>query len=563
MAGSVLPPRAWRGLLAAASEEWRATPFYKMMLRGADPDRIEHWGRDIRVGDFARGMDIVRGQWRIASEKLPGMHPTPWSAAPPSLHFAARLHAFAWLRDVASVGVSGQEAATVLIESWVEGFGKDFHAAAWAPELVAERLCAWLCHGRPAFEAGDPARRPELLRSLARQARHLQLAVQDLREPLGRIKAGVALVLAGVSGMPEGERLREEGEEALEEACASQFFSDGGHQSRSPAALLDAYCDLVTADDALVRRGIETPRLIRDALPRAAAVLRLFRMSDGRLYAANGGGEGSVETLAAALREAPDTRGFSFATQSAYQRLAAGDVVLLMDVGGAPSPAYGERAHAGALAFELSCGPDRLIVNVGSSPELLPDWRAAGRATNGHSTLVIDDALSATFAQRRNGRGAAHPIGPVVGHRRTEEDDGVLIDAHHDGYRAQYGYLHRRRVFLSSDGRQMWGQDAAAPPLGGARGALRPAPFAVRFHLHPAVRAERTDIHQVTLTPPNGPAWNFVTDARRMEIEASIHLSADSGPQRTRQIVLYGVTDPAAAEDKSPNLVKWKLARVA
>lgn len=563
MAGGVLPPRAWRGLLAAASEEWRATPFYRMMLRGADPEAITQWGRDVRVGDFARGMDIVRGSWRIASEKLPVMAPAPWSAPPPSLHFAARLHSFSWLIDVARVGVSGQEAAAVLIDSWVEGFGRDFHAAAWAPELVAERLFAWLCHGRAAFEQGDPLRRPDLLRSFARQARHLQLAVQDLREPLSRVKAGAALVLAGVSGIPDGERLREEGEETLEEACASQFLSDGGHQSRSPQALLEVYCDLLAADDALVRQGLETPRLVREALPRAAAMLRLFRMSDGKLFCANGGAEGSVETLEAALREAAKAREYSFATTSGYQRLAASDVVLMMDVGGAPAPAYGERAHAGALSFELSCGPDRIIVNVGSGMELLPEWRAAGRATNGHSTLVIDDALSAVFSQRRAGRGAAHPIGPIVGQKRTEEDDGVLIDAHHDGYRAQYGYLHRRRVFLSSDGRQMWGQDAAAPPLGGARAGLKPAAFAVRFHLHPLVRAERSDVHQMTLTPPNGPAWNFVTDARRMEIEHSIYLSGASGPQRSRQIVLYGVTDPGAPEDRSPNLVKWKLARVA
>lgn len=563
MAGGVFPPGAWRGLLSSAAEEWRATPFYKMMLRGADPERVTQWGRDVRTGDFARGMDIVRGQWRIASERLGSVQPVPWSTPPPSLHFAARLHSFSWLVDLAAVGVTGQEAAIVLIDSWVEGFGKDFHPAAWAPELVAERLYAWLCHGRAAFENGDPIRRPYILRSLSRQARHLQLAVQDLREPSSRIKAGAALVLAGVCGIPEGERLREDGEETLEEACASQFLSDGGHQSRSPEALLQACCDFLSVEDALTRQGLETPHLVREALGRATAMLRLMRLGDGRLASMNGGGEGDGAALDAVIREAPATRDFSFATQSGYQRLAAGDVTLVMDVGGAPPPAFGERAHAGALCFEMTSGADRLIVNVGNARELLPAWRAAGRATNGHSTLVMDDALSALFSQRRSGRGAAHPVGPTVGQKRTEEEDGVLIDAWHDGYRAQFGYLHRRRIFLSSDGRQIWGQDAAAPPLGGARTTPKPAPFAVRFHLHPAVRAERTDIHQMTLTPPNGPAWTFVTDARRMEVEQSIYLSASPTPQRSRQIVLYGVTDPGAPEDKSPNLVKWKLSRVA
>ncbi|TPW06488.1 MAG: hypothetical protein FD124_1665 [Alphaproteobacteria bacterium] len=87
--------------------------------------------------------------------------------------------------------------------------------------------------------------------------------------------------------------------------------------------------------------------------------------------------------------------------------------------------------------------------------------------------------------------------------------------------------------------------------------------FAVRFHLHPTVRVERSDVHQMTITPQNGPAWNFVTDARKMDIETSIHLSGAHGPQRTKQIVLWGETKPDMPEDRSPNLVKWKFSRVA
>jgi uncharacterized heparinase superfamily protein len=232
-----------------------------------------------------------------------------------------------------------------------------------------------------------------------------------------------------------------------------------------------------------------------------------------------------------------------------------------MDVGGGPGAIYGERAHAGALGFEMSTGVDRLIVNVGSEPELLPEWRAAGRATNGHSTLIIDDALSAVFQQRR-GRAAAHPVGPIVQHKRTEEDEGVLLETYHDGYRAQYGYLHRRRLFLSSDGREIRGQDAVAPPLAANRTQPKPASFAIRFHLHPSVQAQRSDIYQVTLSPPNGPAWTFITNAQTLELEPSIYLSNAVGPQRARQIVLRGESDPSQREDRSPNLVKWKLAKV-
>jgi uncharacterized heparinase superfamily protein len=556
-----MPSGALRSLLATAPDEWRATPFYKMMLRGGEPDRVLAWGRDFRMGEFGRGMDIVRGSWRLGGERLVGMYPSPWAARPPSKHFAARLHGFEWLIDVESVGVAGREAASALVHAWVEAFGRDFHASAWAPELVADRLYAWLCHGRAAFEDDDPIRRVELLRSYGRQARHLALALNDIRAPLSRVKAGAALVLAGLSGLPDGDRLRELGEETLEEACAAQILSDGGHAARAPELLFRVFCDFRTVDEALPRQGFETPRLIADALPRMAAMLRFFLMSDGGLAAFNGGGEGVPASIAAALAGARSGRSFEFATQSGYQRLAAGDATLLMDVGSAPPAQFGERAHAGALAFEFSAGPARIIVNVGSDYGLPPGWRAAGRPTNGHSTLVVDDALSATFQQRR-GRGAVVPVGPNVVQKRTAEDEGALIEANHDGYRAAYGYIHRRSLYFSADGARLWGQDAIALPLSGGKNTPSPAPFSVRFHIHPAVKIERSDIHEITLTPERGVPWRFATDARRLEVEPSIHLSRGQTAQRTRQIVLYGVTEPSVPEDKPPNVVKWKFSRV-
>jgi uncharacterized heparinase superfamily protein len=163
------PPGAFSKLLSAANDEWRATPFYRLTLGGSDPDQIRQWGKDPRAGDPRRGEEILRGRWRIGAERLARNYSIPWSAPPPSLHFAARLHSFSWLGDVAAVGGTAGVAIIDYISSWNEGFG-DWHAEAWAPELTAERLFAWLCHGRSAFENGDPTARPALMRSFGRQA---------------------------------------------------------------------------------------------------------------------------------------------------------------------------------------------------------------------------------------------------------------------------------------------------------------------------------------------------------------------------------------------------------
>lgn len=557
-------PPAWRSLLSAASDEWRATPFYRVMLRGADPDRVAQWGRDPRKHDGARGREIASGVWRIGSERLSGSWPLPWAAPPPSPHFSARLHSFAWLGDLAAAGAAADTRIPDLIQSWVTGFG-EWHPQAWAPELVAERLFAWLCHGRGAFEGGDVALRPALMKSFGRQARHLQLAAGDLREGLARIKAGAALTLAGCTGIPDGERLIDLGVEILEEAAASQFYADGGHLSRAPEALLEACADYVAADDALARRGLETPRLVRELAPKAAAMLRYLMLGDGALATFHGGGPGAPETLAALLAERDaEMRAFRIAPQSGFHRLAAGDTVVIMDGGASPPPAHGERAHAGCLAFEMSTGADRLIVNVGSARELLPTWRAAGRATNGHSTLIVDDALSAVFEASRLGRSAARPVGPPgVSAKRADDDDGARIEAQHEGYRADYGLVHRRTLFLDKAGTDLRGLDALARPLsaGKANDALR-IPFAIRFHLHPGVSVLRVEAKVLHLETPGGAHWRLRTDASAVAIDDSIYLSQSGGPTPTRQIVLIGEADANGSGDAAPNRVRWAFTRI-
>lgn len=572
MAARANPAGAWLSVLSAAADEWRATPFYRLMLRGSDPDRITQWGEDPRRGDPVVGGEILRGMWRFGAERLARAQTIPWSAVAPSPHFSARLHSFVWLVDLAATGPSSYEPIGALIDAWVEGYG-EWHAAAWAPELAAERLYAWLCHGRPAFEQADPMRSAALMRTLGRQARHLYIAAQDgrragpmapLRTPMARIKAGAALMLAGLAGLPDAERLLDLGEELLIEACAQQFFADGGHKSRCPHMLLEALCDFISVDLGCARAGRESPPDLRAQATKMAAMVRLFRLGDGALACFHGGGEGLAGSVDAALREIGPGRDFQYATQSGYQRLAAGDTALVIDVGAAPPRDYAERGHAGALAFEMSTGADRLIVNVGSSFEIDAQWRAAGRATNGHSTLVVDDALSCVFEQARGPRSAARPVGPAaVSGKRTEDDEGVGLEALHDGYRAGYGLIHRRLLHLRKDGARLFGLDSLARPLKEGKGdpvRTSPGPFALRFHLHPLVRADSADARTIMLHTRRGDVWRYRAD-RAVALEESVYLGHGQ-PQRTMQIVVTGAADPRGDGDEASNRVMWALTRL-
>lgn len=543
----------------AIVETWRANPFHRMRLGDATPDRIERFGSDPRVGDAERGREIGRGLWRIGAERLQGEHALPWLPSHPSRHFTARLHSFSWLIDLAAVGPSAHERIAQLIDAWIAEHG-EWDDIAWDPELTAERLFAWLCWGRPAFEQGAPERRIALLRSTARQARLLMLAQSDLSERhLGSIKAGAALVLAGAAGLPDADRLAEQGDEMLIEASAKQFYPDGGHFSRAPDALAEALCDFITARDAF----FEPSDHLKESIAKLADMLRMLRLGDGGLGCFHGGSEGSAASIDAALARVPgERRGFQFAQHTSYQRLDVGPLRVLFDVGGAPPLAYSERAHASALAFELSSETERLIVNVGAGRELAPAARSAARATNGHSTLVLSDALSATLEEPRRGRAPARLSGPIVDDmRRSSDDSGITVQGRHDGYREKFGLMHRRYVFVDHEGKNLRGIDELIRPVRlKSPTPKHPIPFVARFHLHPQVRARLIDHQVAMLETPNGQRWRLRTDAPRIAIEPSIYWGGRS-VRDSHQIVLSGEADPMGHGLAPPNRVRWALAR--
>jgi uncharacterized heparinase superfamily protein len=171
------------------------------------------------------------------------------------------------------------------------------------------------------------------------------------------------------------------------------------------------------------------------------------------------------------------------------------------------------------------------------------NWRAFARSTAAHSTLTYHDTSSCQFvelsAMKRLLQGAPIVGGPAdVEVDREAVADGELLTASHDGYLQRFGLLHRRVVMIARDGSRFEGEDTLSPAPGGrARGSE--TDYALRFHLHPAVKASRLgDAHGVMLVLPNREVWTFEAPADKVELEESVFLAGNDGPRRTAQIVI-------------------------
>ena len=238
---------------------------------------------------------------------------------------------------------------------------------------------------------------------------------------------------------------------------------------------------------------------------------------------------------------------FAFARHSGYQRLLAGRTLVLFDCGVPPPGPFSCHAHAGSLAFELSAGPQRIVVNCGAAA--LPchrKWETVLRATAAHSTATLADTSNATFLpegwlSRLLGKRLFG--GPTdIETSRAESPRGWTVVASHNAYVPVFGIRHERELTLSPQGLALTGIDRFYPVVR----RRTPLPFAVRFHIHPDVRLSRAQGGDILLKLPNGEGWRFRAGGP-VSVEESVYLGGEQ-VRKTEQLVLTGSVGEGPAE---------------
>ena len=549
----------WRRFRGTSGEDVKANSFQRLKLSSARASSFQHHIVDLLPPDLLRGDALIRDIWRIGMERLI-LSPceAPWVAPAPSRHFADRLHRFAWAPDLMAHGAEGAERMRTFVDSWIESYG-EFDAFAWRTDPLAARLWHWLRCGPGLFDHGPEALQRIRSESFLRQVRFLEATLHSASDHKARWTG--AVVLAAVSICLEHGLQLPAALSRLEGEVTAQILPDGGHVSRSPSRLLTACVHLLTLRELIDRAGYGRPEWMDKWLPRMGAMLAFFQTEDGALNVFNDGDESRDDVVNAVLAqfETPPRR-FTFAPKSGFQKLEKSGLRLVLDCGPAPERPFSDWAHAGALGFELSDGPARLVTSCGYSSEVNLDWQAAVRRSGAHSTLVLAGRDSSQFVLNDETRLLAATGPEGISAKRLEEGDEIWLDAQHGGYKAACGLLHRRRLFMSGDGSRLTGEDSLVRPISQAPSEDRKfIGFEIRFHLHPTVTAMMGgDV--IRLICDNGTVWRFKTSHEGARLERTVYLSRGT-VERPEQIVLAGFADPNSDGLEPPNCIRWAFLK--
>jgi uncharacterized heparinase superfamily protein len=299
------------------------------------------------------------------------------------------------------------------------------------------------------------------------------------------------------------------------------------------------------------------PEGIEQAAAAALAALHGVTMGDGALSSWQGCNPGETGRLTAliegcGLRARPlrQARGWG------YQRISALGTIIVLDAAPPPPQKMVAQGSASTLAFEMSDGPQRLVVNCGGPGPLPTDLSAdlvqGLRTTAAHSTLVLADTNSTNILPDGSlGKGVED-----VAIDRTEDNDASRLEASHDGYVRAFGLIHKRSLMLGNDGKELRGLDQLIAK--GRKKIRESAAYAVRFHLAPGIEVTITaDGMGAILRSKGAPPWNFRCRGGSLTTEESLWIDGRGQPRRTTQLAVVGEVSSLGGE------IGWQFRRTS
>jgi uncharacterized heparinase superfamily protein len=527
--------RAWR----EAMDGVYSTSLYRLTLSGPLPDRLAVLPDALAPATLEGAQNILRGRIPVGKGIIEVRDRSPFDV---EANEAARagLHRFRWLAHLEKAGgKAAQAVGRALVEDWLDRFGR-YHAFAWRADILGPRLVAWAAHFRFLIQDNDLLFRSRLLRAIAMQTRHLARSARGAAPGMERLEAAAALVVM-TAILPEGNTRHRRSCETLRLALEGAVAADGFVLTRSVRDQAEAVAALARSARAIGDSKRGEPPFLATALGSMRAGLAMMCHGDLRLGCFHGSGEDDEGWIIELLDGRGLPEGPVFARTSGYARLAAGPSVVLFDCGGPPEQRLSTGAHAAPLAFELSRGENRIVVNGGVSLKRGGEWAEAARRTAVHATLQVNDAdAGAILSGRTAARLGPRLYGGTVTGAMELGEGGLWADGSHDFYRRLFGLTHRRRLFLDPEGDDLRGEDHLT--RGVSHGHLD---IAIRWPLHPDCRATLSQSgDSVLIAPPRAEAWRLRVALggpdQRLALEPSVYLGGET-IRKSQSITLRAV----------------------
>jgi uncharacterized heparinase superfamily protein len=516
--------------------DWLVTQrFIRWLWAAPSGEEIVEALVEFRPTDRESVLEMLAGRYLLASRLVDTQGISPFAVEVDGA-WSDELRGFSWLRHFRTTRDDNERRfARALVLDWIGREGH-FDRRSWTPALLSRRVLNWLRHFNLLVDGATDDEVRLITRALGVQIHSLKLRGRLAADPVDRLLAAIAL--AGVALCDERRATDlQQRMHRLEALLDAQIDDDGLHLTRSARVQLTLLVELETLRQALLRDHNELGEDLSLVVESMHRGLDAVSLSTGEPAYFNGTGQLPHDLIVAVQVQSP-SRFRTSGTTGGYGRLVGGRSVVVADSGLVPPPAFAGEAHASALAFEFSHGPELIVGNCGPAPAELLDDSLVFRQGLAHSGLTVNGVSAAQVKTGGPFAGRVLPRGRPGEVEAGEDDESLLLTTH--GYEARYGATIERRLMLLADGKSLVGQDHLIVRRKPRHEALAIA----RFHLALGTTLEPGDDDDVLrLRLASGAVWSFLWEGAEMRIEDSVRQSSYFGFHRIRQIVLEAPLD--------------------
>ncbi len=539
------------------------TPFYKQRLKGKHPLKLIRSPEDPFIGNPAIGAGVIEDKVCFSGHLIEKAEDQIWTKvnSSPAL-FLKEMHGFSWLPHLATLADKKRatKRAEGLTRLWLDKNYK-WSLPSWRPDLIGQRIINWTFHAPLILSSSDMVYRSRVLNSLARQSRHLYNASNTAPSGLPRIEALIGLSISGVL-VPDGEKRLQKGLTLLKVELENFILADGGCVTRNPRDCLTVLKFIIYLKSCLIDDDKDCPEWLQNTADKIVPFLKCLQHIDKSFASFEGAFPNDAQDIKT-IFQLSNAKGKAIenASLTGFIRTKAKNSLLIMDVGTPPNNSFSSNSHAGCLSFEFSDDKDRIVTNMGGTVLGFggddANLNHYSRHTGAHSTLCFrgEDIIPVST----NGFLKKEVFSTQF--QKKTNDDGIWIDATHNGYEKRFGAVHSRSLFLDNDGNDLRGEDKLTihpRKIFGFLGRGDEDNIGLHFILHPKVSASPTqDGKAIILRLAHGHGWLFRAKGGEVRLEDAIHCEKAGNSIKTLRIVVE-TTAPKTNSAK----INWQFKKL-
>ena len=464
------------------------------------------------------------------------------------------LHSFLWLTRLDRK--NSKIITKNIIKSWINIFS-NYEPNTWDMEITSRRLIAWVSNTDITLENSSKEYKEIFFLSLIKQSNFLSKNLKKLFYDPSKIICCAAIILSGMM-FKENESNYKIGIKELEKVVKNYFDEDGFPKSRNPEEVFICLKYLILIREWFKEAQKPIPDFLNEIISKCGSCYAMLSCSNKQFPLFNGATEINHKDYDTFLKNLK----YKFINKNNeiadLIKIKKRKFEFFIDCGNPPSNNFTKNYQAGCLAFELISNKQKIICNSGYGKYLSSKLTMLSRSSAAHSTLYLNNTSSSIFQKNKvinkvygNSLLRKHQI---IKKTYAEEKDFYFIEATHNGYENNFGYLHTRTIKSLKKEDKIFGYDE----LKKTKSYSNPLSYFIRFHIYPNTKIVKTQAgNSVLMSLFNGEGWILRSKTNSFNIEKNIFLGNKNKIINNESVYIAGNVNA-----KHTVSVEWTIERI-